>query len=69
MEFIQVRCFHNFAEVYEQTHEFIYFYNEERIHGSLGMRTPAEILSVIAFDFKVDFPETPFGNQEKKLQG
>lgn len=42
-DFLQVRYFHSFAEAYRETHEFIDFYNEERIHGSLGMRTPEEV--------------------------
>jgi putative transposase len=42
LEFLSVTYFKNFEEAYEKTHEFIRFYNEERIHGSIGDITPAE---------------------------
>jgi len=45
-EFIQVRYFYTFAEAYDQTHEWVRFYNNERIHGSIGMRTPAEVIQL-----------------------
>jgi putative transposase len=44
IEFLQTRYFRTLAEAYSQTHEFIDFYNERRIHGSLKFRTPNEIL-------------------------
>ena len=44
IEFLQARYFKTLAEAYRQTHEFIDFYNERRIHGSLKFRTPNEIL-------------------------
>ena len=44
-EFIQVRYFSTFAEAYTETHAWVRFYNEERIHGSIGMRTPSEIVA------------------------
>lgn len=45
VEFIQTRYFKTLAEAYEQTHQFIDFYNERRIHGSLKYRTPNEVLN------------------------
>ena len=42
IEFLQVRYFENFADAYKQTVEFMEFYNNERIHGSLKMMTPNE---------------------------
>ena len=41
-EFFQVRYFDKFEEAYEQTIEFMRFYNEERLHGSLKMLPPIE---------------------------
>ena len=42
LEFLSVTYFNNFEEAYEKTHNFIRFYNEERIHGSIGDIPPAE---------------------------
>lgn len=44
LEFLQVRFFKTFAEAYEETKKFIRFYNEERIHGSIGYITPTEAM-------------------------
>jgi putative transposase len=44
LEFLEVNYFWNFAEAYERTHAFIRFYNEERIHGSIGDITPTEAM-------------------------
>ena len=44
LEFLMVRYFSTFADAYEKTHEFIRFYNKERIHGSIGDITPAEAM-------------------------
>lgn len=44
LEFLRVRYFKNFAEAYEETKKFIRFYNEERIHGSIGYITPTEAM-------------------------
>ncbi len=41
-QFLQVRYFKNLKQVYEQTEEFIKFYNNERLHGSLKFKTPNE---------------------------
>lgn len=41
-QFLQVRYFKSLKEVYEQTDEFIRFYNEKRLHSSLGYRSPKE---------------------------
>lgn len=45
-EFIQVRYFSSFAHAYSQTHGWVKNYNTYRIHGSLGMRTPAEVIDL-----------------------
>lgn len=44
LEFLRVRYFCTFAEAYEETKKFIRFYNEERIHGSIGYITPTEAM-------------------------
>lgn len=44
IEFIRTRYFRTFAKAYEQTTKFIHFYNETRVHGSLGYRTPIEVM-------------------------
>ena len=44
LEFLEVNYFSTFAEAYERTHAFIRFYNEERIHGSIGDITPSEAM-------------------------
>ena len=54
MEFFRVRYFHSFADAYEQTHAFIDFYNETRIHGSIGMKSPAEIVTLWKNNQKVN---------------
>jgi putative transposase len=41
LELLRVTYFSSFAEAYEKTHQFIRFYNEERIHGSIGYIAPA----------------------------
>lgn len=51
-EFIQTRYFKSLADAYTQTHEFIKFYNERRIHSALKYRTPNEIM----IDFKSRIP-------------
>ena len=38
--------FKNFEEAYKKTYEFIRFYNEERVHGSIGDIPPAEAAEV-----------------------
>ncbi|MFZ9596755.1 MAG: IS3 family transposase, partial [Bdellovibrionia bacterium] len=42
LEFLSVTYFNSFEEAYEKTHNFIRFYNQERLHGSLGDIPPAE---------------------------
>jgi putative transposase len=44
LEFLGVTYFTTFAEAYRKTHEFIRFYNQERIHGSIGDITPVEAM-------------------------
>lgn len=41
-QFLQVRYFRNLKNVYEQTEEFVSFYNNTRLHGSLDYKTPKE---------------------------
>lgn len=41
-QFLQVRYFENFKQAYQQTYNFITFYNEERIHSSLNYQSPKE---------------------------
>lgn len=36
LEFLSVTYFKSFKEAYERTHNFIRFYNQERLHGSIG---------------------------------
>lgn len=48
IEVLQVRYFKNFQEVYETIVGFADFYNNRRIHGSLGYRSPKMYLE----DFK-----------------
>ena len=45
-EFIQVRYFHTFADAYDQTHQWVEHYNNFRIHGSIGMKTPTEVVEL-----------------------
>lgn len=44
LEFLEMNYFSSFAEAYERTHAFIRFYNEVRIHGSIGDIPPAEAM-------------------------
>lgn len=44
LEFLRITYFSTFAEAYEKTHAFIRFYNEERIHGSIGDIAPVEAM-------------------------
>jgi transposase InsO family protein len=45
-ECFQVNIFKSYLEGYSTTYNFIEFYNNERIHGSLGYRTPMECLTL-----------------------
>ncbi|MBK8203295.1 MAG: transposase [Bdellovibrionales bacterium] len=45
-ECFQTNIFGNYLEGYTTTSAFIEFYNTERIHGSLGDRTPMECLQL-----------------------
>lgn len=44
IEFLCVTYFATFAEAYKKTKAFIRFYNEKRIHGSIGYITPTEAM-------------------------
>lgn len=44
IEFLSVTYFASFAEAYEKTKVFIRFYNQQRIHGSIGYITPTEAM-------------------------
>ena len=43
-EFFQVNYFDTYNQAYKATVDFMNFYNNKRIHGSLKFKTPAEIL-------------------------
>lgn len=45
VEFLCVTYFATFAQAYEKTKAFIRFYNEKRIHGSIGYITPTEAMA------------------------
>lgn len=45
-ELFQTHIFENYVGAYSKTHEFIDFYHNRRVHGSLGMRTPNECLGL-----------------------
>jgi putative transposase len=47
-QFLQVRYFEDFRDAYEQSIEFINFYHEERLHGSLGYLPPKEFMEKMA---------------------
>ena len=40
IEVLQVRYFRNFEEVYEGIFQFMDFYNNRRLHGSIGNLSP-----------------------------
>lgn len=44
LEVLQVRYFRSFEEVYEAIFRFMDFYNNRRLHGSLGHRSPRMFL-------------------------
>ena len=46
VEFLQPRFFKTYASAYEQTVDFMNYYNTERIHGSLNYRTPLEVYNL-----------------------
>ena len=46
-ELLVTRYYVTFADAYLEVHNWIDFYNERRLHGSLGDRSPNEILSLI----------------------
>lgn len=43
-EFLEVQYFRDFADAARKLESFICFYNNERVHGSLGYKTPQEAL-------------------------
>lgn len=45
-ECFQTNIFNNYLEGYRTTYNFIEFYHKERIHSSLGYRTPEECLEL-----------------------
>ena len=47
-EFIPVHYFKTFKDVYIKLTEFINFYNNKRVHGSLRYRTPNEVLELFS---------------------
>jgi putative transposase len=45
IEFLQTKYFNNFEEAYIACVEFVERYNTRRIHGSLGFKTPQEVVN------------------------
>ena len=53
-EFLQTRYFKDYRGAYEQTMRFIEYYNSQRLHGSLGNRSPMEAEACFyAGDFRI----------------
>ena len=48
IEFLCVTYFATFADAYKKTKAFTHFYNEKRIHGSLGYITPIEAMEKLS---------------------
>lgn len=46
IEFLRVHYFNVFQEAYDLFYEFVKFYNENRVHGSIGYRTPLEVINI-----------------------
>lgn len=46
-ELLRVVYFISFEQVYQRFHEFVEHYNGVRIHGSLGYRTPMEVIELM----------------------
>jgi len=46
-ELLSHRYYVTFSDAYSEVHAWIDFYNERRLHGSLGDRTPNEVLSLL----------------------
>lgn len=47
IEVLQVRYFENFKVVYQAIMEFVEFYNNRRLHGSLGFKSPMMFIQAI----------------------
>ncbi len=47
IEFLQTRYFKDFADAYKQTTKFMERYDNYRIHGSLGYRSPNDAIKAL----------------------
>ncbi|MGI9214876.1 MAG: integrase core domain-containing protein [Gammaproteobacteria bacterium] len=45
-EFLRTHYFNVFQEAYDLFYGFVTFYNENRVHGSIGCRTPLEVINI-----------------------
>lgn len=57
IEFLQPRYFMTYGQAYQETTEFMEFYNTARLHGSLKYRTPMEVFESFKKGEVVDIPE------------
>ena len=56
IEFFQPRYFMTYGQAYQETVDFISFYNTVRIHGSLNFRTPMEIYELYKKGKELNIP-------------
>lgn len=57
LEFLQPRYFNSYSQAYEETVSFMNFYNRQRIHGSLGKKTPEEIYGLYNSGEQINLPQ------------
>jgi putative transposase len=57
IEFLQTKYFNNFEEAYIACVEFVERYNTRRIHGSLGFKTPQEVVNDLKLGNEVKIKE------------
>jgi putative transposase len=56
IEFFQPRYFMTYGQAYQETVDFMNFYNTFRIHGSLKFRTPMEIYKLYKKGERLNIP-------------
>ncbi len=56
IEFLQPRYFMTYGQAYQETADFMEFYNKTRIHGSLKKRTPNEIYKLYSKGEDLNIP-------------